>query len=172
MHLVIKMLASSLIITPSSLTAFAAPFASPSRTHKITLLGALKRGAPTQVSLDLLLKDVPKTHAFKAPKWQEEAPQEFEGVLLSDFVAAYGRPNVVELLVVATNKYASSLLAADWRENGAMLAFRSNGALIPTRNRGTFRVVFDYVRHPKLEQQVYDMKWVWQVESLTFIAPK
>ena len=152
--------------------ALAAEPSKPARTPSITLLGALKPGVANRISIDSLLKDFPKLHTFKAAKWQAEAPQEFEGVLVSDLVATYGRQDVNELLFSATNKYASTLPAADWREHGALLAFRSNGQLISTRNRGTFRVVFDYARHPQLEQRIYDMKWVWQVESITFIAPK
>jgi|GEM_PF-4865092 len=151
--------------------ALAAPLAqSRPRTHTIELDGALAPDAPRALTVDRLTRDFPRLTKFVIGLWQEEAPQTLEGVLLKDLVSRYAAPGITSVSIVATNEYTSTFLPADWQKNGALLAFKSNGVLIPTRMRGTFRVAFDYAAHPKLEADIFDMKWVWQVKKITFLT--
>lgn len=136
------------------------------RRHKLKVTG----GHVDQLTVETLEKDFPKLASYKTSLQKEEI-QLFEGVLFSDLMKKYAPPGTTKVKVSATNNYSQTLTEKDIHDWKALLAFKSNGKVIPTKTRGTFRVVYDYNKYkedPAVEV-VLDTNSVWQAISIEFL---
>lgn len=147
-----------------SLQAFA------ERRHSIELTGAVKDKAIKTLSVEQLEKDFPNLAKAKY-EWREEGQHEFQGVYLKDFVAKYAAEGVSKMKVIATNAYSQTLSSKDWDEWAGMLAFKEDGKVISTTNKGTFRVMYDFKKYEKdmAVSPILAANAVWQVNKIEFI---
>lgn len=138
------------------------------RQHKLNLV--FEDGKTTEFSVDKIEKDFPVLNKLKT-SLQGEPVQQFEGVLISDFVAKYAPAGTTKLKVSATNNYTQTLTDKDWKEWGAFLAFKSDGKTISTKTRGTFRVIYDYEKFKSNKEiiSILETNSVWQVIKIEFI---
>jgi hypothetical protein len=136
------------------------------RQNKLKVIG----GNVKELSVSALEKDFPKLTKLKTSLQKEEV-QLFEGVLFSDLIKKYGNSGTAKVKVSATNNYAQILSEKDIKDWEALLAFKSDGKVISTKTRGTFRVVYDYAKYKKEKDidVVLDTNSVWQVITIEFL---
>jgi hypothetical protein len=140
------------------------------RRHVIELSGVVADPSLKQLSVETLKKDFPHLSSIKT-EWRTEGKHEFEGVLIRDLVKKYAGPGVTKAKVTATNAYSQDLTAKDWDEWGALLAFQEGGTVIPTKNKGTFRIVYDYQKFDEKPavKSMLENNSVWQVVKIEFL---
>ena len=93
----------------------------------------------------------------------------FTGPALGVLAALGGRP-VREAKVMALNDYVAPIPAEDWKDHGAILTTRLDGATMRVRDKGPFWVMYPIDSDPALGQQYFQSRMVWQVKSIDFIA--
>lgn len=95
--------------------------------------------------------------------------QHFSGPSLGALAGLEVGP-VVNARVTALNDYEMDVPAEDWVDNGAILAIRRNGDLMPISDKGPYWVMYPISSNPKLDAQFYHGRMVWQVRSIDFQA--
>jgi len=145
-------------------------FAHAERRHTIELIGAVANPQIKKLTVEELKKDFPQLSEITT-EWRSEGRHQFKGVLLRDFVKKYAQSGVTKAKVTATNDYSQPLSAKDWDEWGALLAFEQDGEVIATKNKGTFRIVYDYQKFDKdmSAKSMLENNSVWQVVKVEFI---
>jgi hypothetical protein len=140
------------------------------RRHTIALSGAVRPSAPHELTVETLTKDFPTLSAVTT-EWRSEGKHEFKGVLLRDFVKKYAQAGVMKVKVTATNDYSQELSEKDLQEWDALLAFQEDGQVITTKNKGTFRIVYDYHKYDRnmAVKSMLENNSVWQVIKTEFV---
>ncbi|MGZ5278988.1 MAG: hypothetical protein ACXWC9_03550 [Pseudobdellovibrionaceae bacterium] len=140
------------------------------RRHVIELSGFVADPSLKQLTVDSLKKDFPRLSSIKT-EWRTEGKQEFQGVLFQNLVKKYAGPGVTKAKVTATNAYSQDLSSKDWDDWGALLAFQEKGEIIPTKNKGTFRIVYDYQKFDEKPavKSMLENNSVWQVVKIEFL---
>jgi hypothetical protein len=140
------------------------------RRHTIELTGAVSNPQLKNVSVEDLMKTFPQL-AEITTQWRSEGRHQFKGILVRDFVKKYAQPGVTKVKMTATNEYSQALSAKDWDDWGALLAFEQDGEVIATKNKGTFRIVYDYLKFDKdmSVKSMLENNSVWQVVKVEFI---
>ncbi len=140
------------------------------RRHTIALSGATQPSAPHELSVEVLMKDFP-TLSSVTTEWRSEGKHEFKGILMRDFVKKYAQAGVKKARLTATNDYSQELSDKDFNEWNALLAFEEDGQVIATRNKGTFRVVYDYHKFDQnmAVKSMLENNSVWQVIKIEFV---
>lgn len=93
--------------------------------------------------------------------------QRFSGPSLGTLAALGGVP-VTSARVTALNDYEMDVPAEDWEKNGAILASRRNGEIMPVVDKGPYWVMYPISSDPKLDTQFYHGRMVWQVNAIVF----
>ena len=151
-----------------SVSASAAPMA---RHHQIELKGKVAENSPHSLSVKKILVDFPRIETVST-KWREDGPIYLQGISLKNFVAKYGAPGVTKVRITAINEYSQTLTSRDWDDWNAFLAFQeSNGNPISTRNRGTFRIIYDYEKYESDMQviNIIEANSIWQITRVEFL---
>lgn len=145
-------------------------FAHAERQHSIELSGALLDPKVNKLTVDSLNKDFPNLSSVST-EWRAEGVKKFEGVLFKDLLAKYAAQGVAKAKVTATNAYSQVLIEKDIQIWGALLAYKQDGQVIPTKDKGTFRVVYDFKKYEKdaTVKPVLEGNAVWQVIKIEFI---
>lgn len=89
----------------------------------------------------------------------------FEGVLLSDLLREVDAAGQV-LLATAINSYRIEIPASDAGEFGILLALRMDGERLSRRDRGPVWIVYPRDTIPRIQDERYDSRWVWQLDRL------
>ena len=137
------------------------------REHKLKVITV---GGVKTYSIADLNKLFP-AHAEVTTSLQKEPQQKFEGIYLKDLVAKWSNGAASKIRMTATNKYTVFLEPVDWNERNALFAWKSDGKNIPTRDRGSFRVVYDYGKWAE-DKETYvklETNSIWQIVELELI---
>jgi hypothetical protein len=144
--------------------AFAASTLAARSVPTIVLTGALNQQAPTQITV-AELERLPQTELTTFDPYRE-AQATYQGVLLSDLVAAYGTAATQVLLLKAIDEYLVEFHRQEWTERQLLLALRMDGHLLSLRDKGPFKVVMPMAEN---DNRHYTPKWIWMVTSIEFL---
>lgn len=97
--------------------------------------------------------------------WRER-PAVFEGVLLSDLLAANGLAEVEAIRVTAENDYAVEIARPIWTDRPLLIATRVDGRAHSRRARGPLQFVFPMSDDPALGDQSFEANWVWMAARI------
>ncbi|RTM00679.1 hypothetical protein EJV44_02775 [Ancylobacter aquaticus] len=114
------------------------------------------------------LDTLPQSRIETSTPWTKGV-NTFTGPSLGVLAALGGRP-VREAKVMALNDYVAPIPAEDWKDHGAILTTRLDGASMRVRDKGPFWVMYPIDSDPALRQQYFQSRMVWQVKSIDFIA--
>lgn len=89
----------------------------------------------------------------------------FEGVPLEKVMEAVGAEGE-EVETVALNDYKVTLPVADFKEFGVLLALKRDGEYMPVRDKGPLFIVYPYDSDPRLKNQKYYARSVWQLARM------
>lgn len=137
------------------------------RAHKLKVVTA---GGSKTLSIVDLEKEFPNRASLNTTL-QKEPQQKFEGVFLKDLVEKWGNNKVTKIRATATNKYTVYLTVKDWTEWNGLFAWKSNGQPISTKDRGSFRIVYDYAKFAGDRETTVTQETnsVWQIVELELI---
>jgi len=90
----------------------------------------------------------------------------YEGVLLSELLAAFGLEDARAIRISAADGFSQIMPREDWARWPVMLATRKNGKLMSRRNKGPFRIIYPRDSDPTLEDLSYRLRWVWLVKRI------
>ena len=109
------------------------------------------------------LERFPTYRLTTATPWRQE-PATFEGVLLTDVLAASGLRDTPAIRVTAENDFTSDIPKAVWDSVPVLVATRVNGAPISRRERGPILFV--------VEDALYDEVAVVEERHLVWMAAR
>lgn len=132
---------------------------------KIRLSGNLQEQVPNRLSVKEIEQRAPLTQATLYNPW-EKRTETYKGVLLTDFIHAFGRPGIRSLVLKAIDDYEATFTQADWENFRIILVTQVNGHYISVREKGPMRVVFpDY----DTREKAYELnlpKWLWMINRI------
>ena len=145
-------------------------FAQAERRHTIELSGALANPSVKTLTVESLTQDFPQLAAITT-EWRGEGKHEFKGVWLKDLIQKYAAAGVTKAKITATNAYSQDLTSKDWNDWSALVAFQEDGKVIATKNKGTFRIVYNYQQFDKdlAVKSMLENNSVWQIIKIEFL---
>lgn len=117
--------------------------------------------------------DVPMLEALGTSTFSTSTPwtdgiATWEGVPLSVLMQTVGASGTT-IRATALNDYVADIPMAGLGEDGAILAFRRNGSLMPISDKGPLFVLYPFDDHARLQQQSFYMRCAWQVARLDIL---
>lgn len=96
----------------------------------------------------------------------EEPLTRFQGVLLKDVLKLIGADGVDEVTVRASDDYAAEIPREDWERWPIILATRTGGKLLTTRQRGPARILYPTELFPETTERAYADRSVWLISEI------
>lgn len=90
----------------------------------------------------------------------------FEGVLARDVLAAVGGEDVPTIKALALNEYEASIPTSDFHKYNVLFAWSMDGKLMTARDKGPLWIVYPKLDHAELRDEVFDNRWVWQLNRV------
>lgn len=146
--------------------SFAQELSAPTQEILLTVTGEISTtNAEDAVVFDLdLLKSLPSSSFSTKTVWTEGA-QSFEGVALSDLLAAIGAEGTV-LIASAINDYSVEIPVADAVKDGPILAYHLNGDTMSVRNKGPLWIVYPYDQNTDYQTETIYSRSIWQLDRI------
>lgn len=94
-----------------------------------------------------------------------EGVQEFTGVSLAVLARDFNFNEGV-FLASAINDYTVEVPATDAVENGPIIAFRQNGALMSIRDKGPLWLIYPYDSNPEYQSETVYSRSIWQLDRI------
>lgn len=159
---------SALLLVGVTTGAMADGFAAPQGEVLLTITGSI---AQTNSGAELLLDQaqlaaLPQTSFTTSTTWTSGTPM-FQGVLLSDLVAAIGATGGTVTLTAA-NDYAVSVPMSDIGKDAPLLAYLMNGEPMSLRDKGPVWMVYPYDADEKYRTGETFARSIWQLVRIDF----
>ncbi len=97
--------------------------------------------------------------------WRE-TPAAFDGVLLTDLLAANGLGDVAAISVIAENDYRVDIPAAVWKRWPILVATRVNGRPHTRRQRGPIQFILPMSDDKTAGLEEHHSNWVWMAARI------
>ncbi|MGB0660155.1 MAG: molybdopterin-dependent oxidoreductase [Mangrovicoccus sp.] len=108
------------------------------------------------------------TQTFTTATIWTSGRSKFEGVPLKElleFVGAQGN----EVKAVALNDYSVVIPIEDARMDGPILAFKRDGELMPTRDKGPVWIVYPFDNSEEFQTEVVYSRSIWQLKHIEIL---
>lgn len=138
------------------------------REQRIKLQGSLLKNAPAFITVSDLEKLLTTEYEVHDPYLG--SPVVYQGVLLREFVKAYGQPETVFLKIRAIDDYKAEFSKDEWHQWDIMLATRMAGKQMGLREKGPVKIVMPYDTAKEMNQTLFNPKWIWQINRIEFIG--
>lgn len=135
--------------------------------RKITLLGNIKDDINKKLSPKQLEKDItPTKHTLYNP-WEKKS-DEYEGVMLNDFIKFYGKDGIKAIHLVALDDYKVTITKELMKSERILLVTKINGQYQSIKQKGPMRIVFlDFDKtNAKYEKSL--PLWLWMINKIEF----
>jgi hypothetical protein len=121
-----------------------------------------------QAVFDMAMLDALGTRSFRTSTPWTDGVASWEGVPLSVLMEAVGASGDI-IRATALNDYVADMPVAGLAEEGAILAMRRDGELMPISNKGPLFILYPFDDHPNLQQQSVYMRCAWQIARLDIL---
>ena len=121
-----------------------------------------------QAVFDVAMLEALGTRSFKTSTPWTDGVSSWEGVPLSVLMEAVGATGNV-IRATALNDYVADMPMAGLAEEGAILAMRRDGELMPVNNKGPLFILYPFDDRPNLQQQSVYMRCAWQIARLDIL---
>lgn len=116
-------------------------------------------------AFDVSMLDALGTTSFATSTPWTDGVATWEGVPLARLMDAVGASGSL-IRATALNDYVTDIPMKDLDKEGAILAFRRDGAPMPVNNKGPLFVLYPFDSDARLQQQSVYMRCAWQVARL------
>lgn len=159
-------LASGAAVVGLSLPALAASLSAPTGKPILYIGGKISvRNVGDEAVFDIAMLDALGTKSFKTATPWTDGVATWEGVPLSTLMNAVGASGTT-IRTTALNDYVVDVPMAGLAEDGAILAMRRDGELMPVSNKGPLFILYPFDDHANLRQQSFYMRCAWQIARL------
>ncbi|MDQ0509608.1 molybdopterin-dependent oxidoreductase [Ancylobacter amanitiformis] len=133
----------------------------------LTVTGKIARTNQNDAALfdEAMLLALPRHRIETTTPWTD-GRKVFEGVRLEDVLDQVGAGAAVTLKARALNDYSIDIPASDAREFDMLLALRMDGKPLSRRDKGPIWIVYPRDSVPRIQDERYDSRWVWQLNGL------
>ena len=146
--------------------AWADSLAAPQGDVILTVSGAIANTNDDGLArLDTALLDGLPQHSFATSTIWTEGVDTYEGVLLTDLLAALGATGT-EVLAKALNDYEITFPVADVTSEGPLLAYRTNGNPMSVRDKGPIWMIFPYDTVEAFRTEQTYARSIWQLDRI------
>jgi hypothetical protein len=114
---------------------------------------------------EAMLAALPEHRIETSTPWTD-GNKVFEGVLLADLFASIGIDAARSFRAVALNAYEIVTPVDEALSYGALLAMRMDGVPLTRRDKGPIWMVYPRDGNPKIQDERYDARWVWQLTRI------
>lgn len=134
---------------------------------KITLLGHIKDDINKKLSPKQLEKDLTTSKHTLYNPWEKRS-DEYEGVLLNDFVKFYGKDGFKALHLIALDDYKVTISKELMESERILLVTKINGQYQPIKQKGPMRIVFlDFDKTDTKYEKSLPL-WLWMINKIEF----
>lgn len=134
---------------------------------KITLLGNIKDTVSKKLSPKQLEKDLTTSKHTLYNPW-EKRTDEYEGVLLNDFVKFYGKDGLKALHLIALDDYKVTISKELMDSERILLVTKINNQYQPIKQKGPMRIVFlDFDKTDAKYEKSLPL-WLWMISKIEF----
>ncbi len=96
----------------------------------------------------------------------DDVPVHFEGVLLTDVLAAAGLSDAEAIYVLAENDYQVVIPHSAWTDHEILIATRRDGKPHTRRMRGPLQFVLHMDEDPAAAEKAFEDVWVWMAARI------
>jgi hypothetical protein len=154
---------TGLLAAPS---AWAEGLAEPQGDVILTVSGAIANTNDDGLALlDMALLDGLPRHSFATSTIWTEGVDTYEGVLLSDLLAAVGATGT-NVMAKALNDYEITFPVAEATSEGPLLAYRTNGKPMSVREKGPIWLIFPYDAVEAFRTEQTYARSIWQLDRI------
>lgn len=114
---------------------------------------------------DIAMLDALGTTSFSTSTPWTDGVSTWEGVRLDVLMNAVDASGET-LRATALNDYVADVPLAEVAEEGALLAMRRDGKLMPVSDKGPLFILYPFDGNPSLQQQKVYMRCAWQIARL------
>lgn len=138
------------------------------REQRIKLQGSVLKNTPPFITVSDLEKMSITEYEVHDPYLG--SPVVYQGVLLREFVKAYGQKDTELLKIRAIDDYKAEFGKDEWRQWDIMLATRMAGKQMGLREKGPVKIVMPYDTAKGMNQTLFNPKWIWQINRIEFVG--
>ena len=150
----------------SAPSARAGDLAEPQGDVILTVSGAIANSNGDGLArLDMALLDGLPRHSFATSTIWTEGVDTYEGVLLTDLLAAVGASGT-NILAKALNDYEITFPIAEASAEGPLLAYRTNGEPMSVREKGPIWMIFPYDSVEAFRTEQTYARSIWQLDRI------
>ncbi|KQT53787.1 hypothetical protein ASG43_17720 [Aureimonas sp. Leaf454] len=149
--------------------AIAASLSIPSGKTILKVGGSItEHNAGDEAIFDLAMLEALGTARFATATPWTDSRATWEGVPLVTLMTAVGASGKT-IRATALNDYVVDVPLVGLAEDGAILAFRRDGQLMPISDKGPLFILYPFDDETRLQNQSFYMRCAWQVARLDII---
>jgi hypothetical protein len=161
--------AATILLTRLGSPALAAGLEKPAGKPVLRIGGKVEeRNDGDEAVFDIAMLDALGTKSFSTATPWTDGVALWEGVPLSTLMNTVGASGTI-IRATALNDYVADMPMQGLAEDGAILALRRDGALMPVNNKGPLFILYPFDGNPRLQQQSYYMRCAWQIARLDIL---
>ncbi|MAC78790.1 MAG: oxidoreductase [Rhodobacteraceae bacterium] len=132
----------------------------------LTISGAISNtNVDDTAQFDMDMLKAMDVETFETSTMWTEGVQTFTGVSLHALLEAVGADDVT-IHATAINDYAVDIPPGDWKNEGPILAYERNGALMTIRNKGPLWIVYPFDSDARFRAEVIYSRSIWQLDRI------
>ncbi|EXJ13082.1 MULTISPECIES: putative pterin-binding protein [Nitrincola] len=97
-----------------------------------------------------------------------ETKDRYEGPLGRALLDAVGVEGAETMVITALNDYSAEVPVSDFMQIDVILALKHNDAYMRVRDKGPLFVIYPFDDEPKLKNELYYNRSVWQIRAIEF----
>ncbi|WP_293576295.1 molybdopterin-dependent oxidoreductase [Phaeobacter sp.] len=158
----------TLTATPIAVPVAAKDLGVPQAEVVLTVTNSDVTNADGVAVLDLAMLEQLGRRSFETTTIWTDGAQRFDGVSLATLVDQLGLHGAA-LRATAINDYSVTIPLEDVSRDGAMIAYRMNGAPMSVRDKGPLWIVYPYDEDPRFQTEVIYSRSIWQLDRIEVI---
>ena len=132
----------------------------------LTISGAISNtNVDDTAQFDMDMLKAMDVETFETSTMWTEGVQTFTGVSLHALLEAVGADDVT-IHATAINDYAVDIPPGDWKNEGPILAYERNGALMTIRNKGPLWIVYPFDSDARFRAEVIYSRSIWHLDRI------
>lgn len=120
------------------------------------------------ISIEDVMKQEKDFIKFKTTSKYDKVALEFEGLPSDKFISFFGGDKIKKIKFKAIDGYAIELTKAEWDKFPFLFVVKTNGEFLSPKEKGTFRLMWDFDGKKETSAEVFAPKAIWQITEIEF----
>ncbi len=121
------------------------------------------------ISLEDVSKFEKEFTKYKTTSKYDKEALEFEGLLSDKFLEHFGTNKTFKLKFKAIDGYSVEISKEEWTKFPFLFVVKTNGAYLSPKEKGTFRLMWNFDTKKEISPEVFAPKAIWQITEIEFI---